>query len=614
MHDIHYTLTSRQPGTHIFNVTLRIANPDPAGQLLWLPNWIPGSYMIRDFSRNIVKLSAQEGERKLAVTPCNKSSWRVEPCSGPLTIMYEVYAWDLSVRSAHLDETHAYFNGSSVFLAVAGQEHLPHGVQLLRPASPLAGDWLVATSMGENGAERFGFGEYAAATYEELIDHPVEMGNFSHVIFDACDVPHDIIISGRHRADLQRMAADLQRICTAQIEFFGRPAPFTRYVFLIQAIGNGYGGLEHRASTSLLVSRDDLPSLSEPVAPGESYRRFLGLASHEYFHSWNVKRIKPLVFSSYALQQEVHTPLLWAFEGITSYYDDLFLLRSGLINTDVYLEMLGVQISRHLRMPGRFKQSLSDSSFDAWTKYYKQDENSPNAITSYYVKGSLAALCLDLRIRQITQQRHSLDDVMRQLWQEFGLTGAGVENEDIRLLCERLTGVSLQAFFHLLLNSTEELPLAELLKEQGVAYSLRGAEAQADAGGKAAAPDAKLRPVMGVRWQAAEGGIQLTHVLDAGAAQQAGLSAQDVIVAVDGLRVSSANFERAIGGYEVGAEVEVHFFRRDELMRRQVRLCAPMLDTCYLALIDDVAAIERAMNWMLGKTDLVGLTGESNGS
>jgi len=605
-----YRIAASTPAAHIFELELQIANPDPAGQVLWMPNWIPGSYMIRDFSRNIISLSAADGTGQgLPVQKLDKARWRCGPATGPLIIRYRVYAWDLSVRAAHLDQTHAYCNGAAVFLAVAGQEQQPHTLEILPPASATSA-WEVATSLPCKGAAEWGFGTYEAASYDELIDHPVEIGSFSRARFMACGVPHDIVITGRHRADMDRLCRDLSRVCEAAIRMFGEPAPFARYVFLVMAVGTGYGGLEHRASTSLLCARDDLPLASEPAAsPGERYRGFLGLCSHEYFHSWNVKRIKPRVFIPYDLRTETHTPLLWAFEGITSYYDDLLLVRAGLVSSAAYLELLAQQITRHLRSGGRFLQSVADSSFDAWTKYYKQDENAPNAVVSYYIKGALVALCLDLTLRQRTQDRVSLDQVMLRLWQDYGKSGRGVDDGDIQAVAEGLCAElgadsSLESFFSQALHSTDELPFVELLRGRGLDTVLRAAESSADSGGKAVPTDpGRARAVLGAKVQpSGEGGALLANVYTGGAASQAGLSAGDVVIAVDGLKVNAVTADKFVSAYPVGSTVSVHAFRRDELMQFAVTLAPAPVDTCVLTLPQDIETLNRVEDWILGRS------------
>lgn len=599
MQAVRYQIGADAPATHRFQVRVAVSQPDPAGQRFWLPDWIPGSYMIRDFSRNINGLQASCGGQPVPLQQLDKSSWLAGAVTGELLLEYEVYAWDLSVRAAHLDQTHAYFNGPSVFLAVAGQESLPHIVEIQPPAGSGA-DWTVATSLPRLSAAERGFGTYIASDYDALIDHPVEIGALSWVEFTACGVPHAVALYGRHRADLGRLARDLSKVCEAQIRFFGEQAPFEGYLFLVTAVGQGYGGLEHRASTSLLCSRDDLPQAGESEAnPGERYKTFLGLCSHEYFHSWNVKRIKPQAFMPYDLRREVNTGLLWAFEGITSYYDDLLLVRAGLISAPAYLELLGQQITRHLRTPGRQRQSVTGSSFEAWTKYYKQDENSPNAVVSYYVKGALVALCIDLLMREQTEDRYSLDDVMRELWQQFGLAGVGVGDGDIQTIVERLTGQDWSAQWRSWLDGTDELPLAELLTRRGVPCLLRPADSAQDAGGRPANGDnGRGRVSLGVKFEAAEGGVRLQYVFDGGAAQTAGLSAGDVVVAVERLRVNAASFERALMSYPLGSQLQVHAFRRDELMTFEVTLEAAPADTCVLTMPQDAAPRVRVERWL----------------
>ncbi len=599
---VEYRIGSRRPEAHIFEVELSIAKPAPDGQQLSLPNWIPGSYMIRDFSRHLTDLRARDGAgNPVALRKTGKSAWACAPVTqGPLVVSYEVYAWDLSVRGAHLDQTHGFFNGTSVFLMVDGQEQ--HALDVLIECPAGVAGWSVATTLpAAPGTAPLGFGRFRARDYDELIDHPVEMGTFTHATFTACGVSHEIAVTGRHRADMDRLCRDLEKICTAQIKMFGEPAPFDRYVFLVTAVGSGYGGLEHRASTALLCSRDDLPQASEPEAhPGDRYKTFLGLCSHEYFHSWNVKRIKPAAFMPYDLRTETVTPQLWAFEGITSYYDDLMLVRAGLISTQSYLELLAQQVTRHLRVPGRFRQSVTESSEDAWTKYYRQDENSPNSIVSYYVKGALVALCLDLLMREKTGDRVSLDDLMRHLWTEYGQRGVGVEDADIPRIATLLCGDPLADFWQNALYGRDELPLRELLVTRGLDWTLRAADNAADSGGKAGSGDSRPRAWLGARLGSADGGASLQQVLSASPAQQAGLSAGDVVVAANGLRVNGASLEKLVASHAPGEALHLHAFRRDELMEFRVVLGTAPADTCVLTLPADADRQHRAEQWILG--------------
>ena len=589
---ILYKIQARFPEAHLFELEMRVAQPDPNGQVLTLPAWIPGSYMIRDFAKNIVTLAARCGDTRLVIDKLDKQTWKCAPCVGELIVNYQVYAWDLSVRSAHLDTTHAYFNGTSVFLRAVGMERQSCRVEILPPEGERYSHWRLATTLPVHDAEPLGFGLFLAANYEELVDHPVEMGSFTYASFKVESVPHEIVISGRHHADMPRLCEDLEAICQQHINLFGELPSMDRYLFQVMAVGDGYGGLEHRSSTSLICSRSDLPQKGQ-LEVTEGYRRYLGLCSHEYFHLWNVKRIRPAALQTADLSREVHTSLLWLFEGITSYYDDLALVRSGRIKPESYIELLAQLLTRVIRGSGRLKQTLAESSFDAWTKFYQQDENAANAIVSYYSKGALAALCLDLIIRQRTDGNRSLDDVMRALWQKHGKTAQGVREGDFEALTKRVTTLDLTEYFELALHSTEDLPTAKLLEDVvAVGCQLRPARNQKDQGGiyKSDTLSSVPGPRLGIMHKAVGGDLILSAVLDNGAAQQAGLSAGDSIVAVDGIRVPTSGLDEVITRYPVGESITIHAFRRDELMRFELQLTPPVSDTCDLWLRDDSTA------------------------
>lgn len=581
---IHYTLCPAHPDAHLFAVSCRVANPDPAGQRFALPAWIPGSYLIRDFARHIVSIRAEADGKPVALTKIDKHTWQAAALRGKqaLTLHYEVYAWDLSVRGAHLDRSHAFCNGTSVFLRVLGQENRKCRVELQRPRGKRCRDWRVATSLpSEDGRGKtciHDFGAFVATDYDELIDHPIEMGTFTVARFKACGIAHEIAITGRHDCDAERLCADLKRVCEWQIRFFGKPVPIDRYLFLVTAVGDGYGGLEHRASTALLCAREDLPHPGMNGLP-ERYRGFLGLCSHEYFHTWNVKRIKPAAFIPYDLDRENHTTLLWAFEGFTSYYDDLALLRSGVIGLQDWLDLTAKNIDNVLRGPGRLTQSLAESSFDAWSKYYRPDENTPNAVVSYYAKGALVALALDLTLRAGSDGAASLDDVMRQLWREHGVTGRGVGEDDIRTIAEKVSGLKLGEFFRKAITGTEDLPLAKLLRPFDIRMRRESASAT---------------PALGLRTNSEGGELRIANVYRDGAAERAGLAAGDTLLAIDGLRVTAANFERLLQRYQPGAAVTLHAFRRDELIVCKPTLAEAPADTTRLAAGDDPNALRKA--------------------
>ncbi len=577
---IVYRIRAYQPEAHLFEVVMRVTQPDPEEQRLSLPAWIPGSYMIRDFAKNIVSISARCGSSSIDLQQLDKQTWCVQGCEGVLELRYRVYAWDLSVRSAHLDTTHGYFNGTSVFIRAHGHESVPCHVEIQAPEGIDYAHWRVATSMPRSGASLFGWGDYQAADYEDLIDHPVEMGLFDEQEFDVQGVPHHLVITGRHQADIKRICRDLQVICEHHIKLFGELPEMERYVFLLMVTGDGYGGLEHRSSCSLLASRFDLIGVDQQKI-SDGYRQFLGLCSHEYFHTWNVKRIMPAVFQPFDHSSEVYTSLLWAFEGITSYYDDLSLCRSGLIDEQSYLELLGQTLTRLQRSAGRFLQTITQSSFNAWTKFYKQDENAPNAIVSYYVKGAVIALALDLHMRIKTDGRVTLDHVMQALWQDYGKPGKGVGEHDIQQLVEQLSGLDMGDFFQNTLHTTVDIPVAALLQRFGVICKFRQAGSQSDLGGKALESDEPRRS-LAVRYKADSAGVKITHVMTGGAAMDAGIAAEDVLIAINGIRVDKESFEKRLQDYSVDQVLSVHAFRRDELQEFSVTLKLAEEDTVYL--------------------------------
>lgn len=591
--NIRYTLTLQNPHTHVFEVLCSVEQPHPDGQRLTLPAWIPGSYMIRDFAKHVIQMQASCGDGPVEIWKVDKQTWQCAPCRGPLQLRYTVYAWDLSVRGAHFDVSHAYFNGTSVFVCVVGQEDQPCLMELVRPQAEAYKDWRVATAMPREAAQEWGFGTYRAANYDELIDHPVEIGAFAVGSFEVAGVPHHMVLYGRQRADMTRLCTDLKSICEYHVGLFGELPAMDRYLFLTMVVGEGYGGLEHRASCSLLTNRESLPRQGEKKI-SDSYRDFLALCSHEYFHTWNVKRIKPAAFLPYDLSREVHTSLLWAFEGITSYYDELALVRAGLISAESYLEMISQAITRVLRTPGRFKQSVAQSSFDAWTKFYKQDENAPNAIISYYAKGAVIALALDLALRQQSNGQRSLDDLMRMLWQRYGSPLVGVPEAGIFELVAELSDATVAKRLRQWVAGTDDPDLKSLLAHVGVELHLRSADSAKDKGGK---PGTRTQPllVLGVRLAGDSDNARLAVVYEDSPAAEAGLSAGDEIIAVDHIRVSGRSLENTLQNYAPGDVVTIHAFRRDELLIWQVRLRVAHSDTCYMDIVDP----QRCQNYWL---------------
>lgn len=510
---VQYQVQAADLHAHLYHVTLTIAQPQ-ARQRVTLPVWIPGSYLVREFSKHLQRLQARQAGRLVALQQLDKCSWQID-CDPeqPLELSYEVYAFDNSVRTAWLDGLRGFFNGTSLCLRVEGQEDQPHELNLQPSAAPA--DWTVATGLPAVKIDRRGFGLYRAAHYDELVDCPVEIGAFWRGDFKAGGVTHHFVVAGAPPAfDGARLLADAQRICETAIRFWhaqgkstgrsGKP-PFSSYLFLLNATDDGYGGLEHRNSTALICARRDLPRAGSK--PGEGYGTLLGLISHEYFHTWNVKRLRPGDFTRYDYGSENYTELLWFFEGFTSYYDDLLLRRAGLLDDAAYLKLLNKSVNQLQQTPGRLLQSVAQASFDAWVKYYRVDENTPNATVSYYGKGALVALCLDLTLR--AQGRHTLDDVMRGLWQHC--QAGPMEESDLLAVLQELSGRSWKREIQRWVHSTAELPLRELLEGHGVAILEEPAQ---------------LAQRLGLRVSETSG-VQIKTVLRGGAAEQAGFAAGD---------------------------------------------------------------------------------------
>ena len=543
-----------------------------------LPSWIPGSYLLREFARHVVAIEASDAAGPVALEQTAKGSWMATGASGVLSVRLTAYAFDFSVRGAWLDRERAFFNGTSLFLLPEGRESEPVELEVERPAFAQATDWHVATAMPAIAVDAAGFGRYQAADYDELIDHPFEIGVHTTVEFKAAGVPHRFVIAGRHDADTDRLATDLAQLCTAQIDFFGRPAPFERYAFLGLAVGNGYGGLEHRDSSSLIFKRTDLPKPGESGVPRD-YQRLLGLVSHEYFHNWHVKRSKPAAFVPYRLDRRNHTRLLWVFEGITSYYQELFLIRSGLLGREALFRRLGETLTRVYRVPGRRRQNLADSSFNAWDQLYKPDANSINAVISYYSKGALVALALDLKLR--AAGTGSLDTIVRALWQRYGSRGEGLPEDGFEALAVETGGEDLREFFAAAIRGREDPDLASLFAPFGIRFRLRQSEGARDAGGTP--PTLKrTRLSLGAVLEPQVSGLKLASVFDSQPAEAAGLAPGDIIVALDGIQAVGDTLEDRLGRYDEGDEIVVSYFRSDLLGETRLTLAAAPADTCYL--------------------------------
>lgn len=534
---------------HCLRVVCTIAHPSIDGQIVSLPAWVPGSYLIRDFAKHVMEIHASAKNAEVAMRKLTKNTWQCAPCNGSLQIEYLVYCFDQAPRGAYVDQFRAFFDGCRVFLVIEGEEEQTRTVEIVRPDFATQANWRVATAMTPTVIDTDGFGTYTAQNHLELIDHPFEISDFQCLEFSVADVPHKLVVSGKARADWGRLLHDVEKICAAQVDFFGELPPMRQYVFILSIVAKGWGGIEHRNSCSLVCTRQSLPKEGE-TAKSDDYISLLGLFSHEYFHLWNVKRIKPEVFLNPDLDTENYTRQLWVFEGITAYFDNLNLVHAGVLEFKEYLKILQDDINLMLQTPGMNVQNLEESSFDAWIKYYQPDENSVNSSISYYLKGCLVALALDLLIIKNSKRKQSLADVMQVLWQQYGRTGLGLPENYFERVTYEVTGEDYSDFFDMALRSTAPLEFVELFNAVGVQY-LPKAPAVLDN--------------LGIKLTGDVNRVTVRSVLSGSVAEQAGLTPNDVLVAINNFAVTNSNLEYTITAQGADEVLGLHVIRNDVL-------------------------------------------------
>jgi predicted metalloprotease with PDZ domain len=538
-----------EPHTHLLHVELEVDGVDAPASLA-MPSWTPGSYLMREFPRNVQGFEAGDGAgAPLSWSKTDKNRWLVAaPADGALRVRYQVYANELTVRTSHLDATHALVNGASVFLYPEDRAGEPLTVQVDAPDG-----WRITTALrpGDDG--------FVASGYDELVDAPMEIGTHRLLEWEVAGKIHRWAIWGRGNYNEARLVTDTSRIILAEEALFGT-LPYPDYTFIVHLTPGGGGGLEHRDSTVLLADRWTFR--------GQPYERFLGLVAHEFFHLWNGKRIRPAVLGPFDYTAENYTRDLWVVEGITSYYTDLLLRRAGLITSQRYLERLAEAIARFQAIPGRSVQTLADSSWDTWIKFYRPDPNTPNSSISYYEKGALVALLLDLSIRSATENERSLDDVMRRLWAEYGAPDVGFPEGEVERIASEVAGTSLAGFFDLALRTTAELPFEAILENAGLV--LRPAHEPAPFPATEASARTEVRT--GLQFRAEGGRMLVSHVLAGTPAYRAGVNAGDELVALDGLRITHETLAPRLAERRHGDRASLTVFRRDELLTLELEV------------------------------------------
>ncbi|NJK38004.1 MAG: M61 family metallopeptidase [Oscillatoriales cyanobacterium RM2_1_1] len=568
---LYYQVAMPQPENHLFEVRLAVdlsvlfQVEDPPSSLdLKMPVWTPGSYLVREYSRHLQDFQAEDSQgRSLLWHKQTKNHWRVQlQGSTQVVITYRVFANDLTVRTNHLDETHGYFNGAALFFYIPGYESVPHQVQLILPQ-----DWQVATSLTTVPQQP---NIFQAKNFDSLVDSPFEIGNHQVYPFQVQDKPHEWVIWGKGNVDPARMIADTQKMIAVEAELFGG-LPYDRYLFILHLSSQGFGGLEHKDCCTLNYPRFGFQAK-------DKYNRFLQLVAHEFFHLWNVKRIRPKALEQFDYDQENYTPSLWFCEGVTSYYDGVVPFRAGLWDLKTYLNNIASNITRLQTIPGRKLQSLSQSSWDAWIKLYRRDAHSDNTQVSYYLKGELVAWLLDLQIRADHDNQRSLDDVMRQIWQRFGRSETGYTPEDLQAVIEAIAGRDLQEFFQRYIEGTEELPYDQYLEPFGLRIK---------------AELSQNLPCLGLKVITEAGQNIIKFVIAEGPAQRAGLDANDELLAFNGFRVNSEQLNERLQDFRPGDTVELTVFHQDELRTRQVTLAPPQPRSYQIVALANPTAVQQ---------------------
>ena len=567
--DISFTVTMSKPYTHLLEVEIRVkvaANLQaPNESDLIMPVWTPGSYLIREFERHVQDFAADAGGRELEWAKVNKNIWRVKTNGArQWRATYRVYANELTVRTNELNSDHAFWNNAALLMYPDGHLNAPSTLRVV----PQSG-WKVATGLPEVSGQP---NTFQAESFDILYDSPVEVSNFKELKFLVRNVPHRIVIDGEGNYDPERMRSDVQRIVEAETSIFGA-IPYHDYTFILHLRSNTGGGLEHLNSTALGFRRFNFST-------EKNYRSFLLLVAHEFFHVWNVKRIRPDALGPFDYTKENYTRLLWVAEGITEYYGNLMVRRAGLVSDQVYLTHLATQIRDFQETPGRQVMSAEEASYDSWIKFYRPDENSVNSQISYYDKGELLGLLLDLDIRRRTHNARSLDDVMRYLYTEFFAKGRNYTPVDFQKACELMAGASLDEFFSRYVRGRDELKPVynQMLAGAGVRLEQAGVGIGVENSDK----QAPIKGFLGADFEDKPDGdfIVIESVRAGSPAYEQGLNARDQIIALDGARVDKDTFEALIAAKRPGDTVRITVFRFDDLRTFDIRL-AGRIDAPY---------------------------------
>lgn len=544
---LQYEIDLTHRDQHLVAVRLTVPADLSSGARLYLPTWTPGSYVMRDYVHHVQSITATDDDGPVPLTPAGHTGWHVlDEVAGPLVVDYELYANELTVRTNHVDDHHALLVGAATFVLVEGARRRPHEVRLTAPAGQRV--WALLPAAGED--------RWRADDADHLVDSAFEVGGFPTAVCEVRGVEHEFVWAGHGGApDLDRVARDLGQMADAAVDLFEGDLPVERYTFLCVGWDEGGGGLEHRDGAVLMM----------PVTTfqdADTYARFQSLMAHEYLHLWNVKRLIPQELVEPDLVGHTHSRLLWVAEGWTAYYDELLPLRAGVWDLERFLKTLARQLDVVLDRPGAALQSLEESSYHAWTKQYVRDENSLNTGVDYYGHGAVVAWCLDLLIRRTRPGSQGLDDALRSLWQQFGVSGTGFTDDDVRKSVSAAAGEDLAPFFDRHVRGRERPPVEDLLEVVGLQMSRP-------------TPDEGATPWLGAETTETDQGVTLTAVLRDGPAWSAGLTGGDELLAVDGQTVRRGQLGGILRRYAADDTVEVVVRRGPRVLTRDVTLAEP---------------------------------------
>lgn len=508
---IYFEISFTEPQAHYIDVSMTVTGISQGQLELIMPVWTPGSYLIREFSKNVEAFKVISNGKPLYFQKLRKNSWLINTKNiTAITVAYRVYAFEVSVRTSFVDSSHAFLSPAGIFLYPEGMLDFSSKIQII----PYSNWKTVSTGLETIDNKAYCF---YAPNFDTLYDSPFEVGNQHVFSFTAAFVLHEVAMYGGGMYHEETLTADFTRIIEEETIIFSEN-PNKRYMFIIHNFNQGSGGLEHGNSTVLGVSR-------AAYVTEKTYQDFLGLVSHEYFHLWNVKRLRPEALGPLDYQQENYTTSLWIAEGFTAYYDNLILRRAGLISVENYLKLIAADIINIENLPGRKIQTVTEASFDTWIKFYRPNENSPNSTVSYYVKGALIALCIDLLIIHETNAARCLDDVMKRMYEQFYKTeNRGYTEAEFKMVLEDVAGTSLNHIYEHYINGLEELDYNHYLGYAGLRLRI-------------CPPEIKPLPTTGFTAVLNAGKLLVTQVERDTAAWIEGINVNDELLAINGNRI-----------------------------------------------------------------------------